>query len=72
MRVEFTWSVVPAMPDLLGAVQRGDADVAIDAITMTTERDNRGECVADRVQARDHHDGGRSRRGDGGPGWAKR
>ena len=39
MRVEFTWSVVPTLPDLLRAVRRGDADVAIAAITITPERE---------------------------------
>jgi len=39
MRVEFTWSVVPTLPDLLQAVRRGDADVAIAAITITPERE---------------------------------
>lgn len=39
MRVEFTWSVVPTPFELLPAVQRGDADVAISAIAMTPERD---------------------------------
>ena len=39
MRVEFTWSVVPTHSDLLRAVQRGEADVAISAITMTPERE---------------------------------
>lgn len=38
MRVEYTWTVVP-QPELLQAVQRGDADVAIAAITMTPERE---------------------------------
>lgn len=39
MRVEFTWSVLSTQPELLQAVQRGDADVAIAAITMTPERE---------------------------------
>jgi len=39
MRVEFTWSMVPTLPDLLQAVSRGDADVAIAAITITPERE---------------------------------
>lgn len=39
MHVEFSWSVVPTQPDLLQAVQRGDADVAIAAISMTPERE---------------------------------
>jgi ABC-type amino acid transport substrate-binding protein len=38
MHVEFAWRVVP-QPELLQAVQRGDADVAIAAITMTPERE---------------------------------
>ncbi|MBL8414881.1 MAG: transporter substrate-binding domain-containing protein [Propionivibrio sp.] len=38
MHVEFVWREVP-QPELLQAVQRGDADVAIAAITMTTERE---------------------------------
>jgi polar amino acid transport system substrate-binding protein len=39
MRVEFTWSVLSTQPELLQTVQRGDADVAIAAITMTPERE---------------------------------
>jgi polar amino acid transport system substrate-binding protein len=39
MRVEFAWKVVTTQPELLQAVQRGDADVAIAAITMTPERE---------------------------------
>ncbi|WP_408447656.1 transporter substrate-binding domain-containing protein [Paraburkholderia sediminicola] len=39
MRVEFAWTVASAQPDLLPAVQHGDADVAISAITMTPERE---------------------------------
>jgi polar amino acid transport system substrate-binding protein len=39
MRVEFRWIVVPAQPELLQAVERGEADVAIAAITMTPERE---------------------------------
>jgi ABC-type amino acid transport substrate-binding protein len=39
MHVEFEWRPVPARSDLLRAVQEGDADVAIAAITMTPERD---------------------------------
>jgi len=39
MRVEFSWRVAPTQPELLQAVQRGDADVAIAAITMTPERE---------------------------------
>jgi polar amino acid transport system substrate-binding protein len=38
MQREFTWKVVPHT-DLLSAVERGEADVAISAITMTPERD---------------------------------
>lgn len=38
LQVEFTWSRVP-IPDLLPAVQRGEADVAIAAIAMTPERE---------------------------------
>jgi polar amino acid transport system substrate-binding protein len=38
MHAEFAWKVVP-QPELLQAVQRGDADVAIAAITMTPERE---------------------------------
>ena len=41
MQVNFTWIVVSTEPDLLQAVQRGDADVAIAAITMTAEREKR-------------------------------
>jgi ABC-type amino acid transport substrate-binding protein len=37
MRVQFSWTRVPAQADLLPAVKRGDADVAIAAITMTPE-----------------------------------
>jgi polar amino acid transport system substrate-binding protein len=39
MHVQFTWSSVRTQSDLLGAVQHGDADVAIAAITMTPERE---------------------------------
>jgi ABC-type amino acid transport substrate-binding protein len=39
MGVEFTWSVAPTQAELLQAVRRGDADVAIAAITMTPERE---------------------------------
>ena len=39
MRVEFAWITVPTPSELLPAVQRGDADVAIAAITMTPERE---------------------------------
>jgi ABC-type amino acid transport substrate-binding protein len=39
MRVEFAWTVASAQPDLLPAVQHGDADVAISAITMTPQRE---------------------------------
>jgi polar amino acid transport system substrate-binding protein len=39
MQVKFEWKVVATPPELLQAVQRGDADVAISAITMTPERD---------------------------------
>jgi polar amino acid transport system substrate-binding protein len=39
MRVDFTWRVVPTEPELLQAVQHGDADVAIAAIAMTPERE---------------------------------
>lgn len=38
MKVEFAWSRVP-LADLVPAVQRGDADVAIAAITLTPERE---------------------------------
>jgi len=37
--VEFTLSVVRTQSELLQAVQRGDADVAVAAITMTSERE---------------------------------
>lgn len=40
MGADFTWKVVPR-DDLLSAVERGEADVAISAITMTPERDKR-------------------------------
>lgn len=39
MHVEFAWTVLSTQADLLLAVQRGDADVAIAAITMTPERE---------------------------------
>ncbi|CAB3767240.1 transporter substrate-binding domain-containing protein [Paraburkholderia humisilvae] len=39
MHVEFTWVKVPTQAQLLSAVQHGDADVAIAAITMTPERE---------------------------------
>jgi len=39
MRVRFEWKVVTTLPELLEAVQSGDADVAIAAITMTPERE---------------------------------
>jgi ABC-type amino acid transport substrate-binding protein len=39
LHVEFAWSSVATQSDLLLAVQRGDADVAIAAITMTPERE---------------------------------
>jgi ABC-type amino acid transport substrate-binding protein len=39
MHVDFKWVKVAAHPDLLPAVQHGDADVAIAAITMTPARE---------------------------------
>ena len=39
MHVDFTWDRVAKQPELLSAVQRGDADIAIAAITMTPERE---------------------------------
>ena len=39
MGVEFTLIVLPSPSELLPAVERGDADVAIAAITMTSERE---------------------------------
>ncbi len=39
MRVDFTWMIVPTPPELLPTLQRGDADVAIAAITMTPDRE---------------------------------
>jgi len=39
MHVEFAWRRVATQADLLPAVQRGDADVAIAAITMTPQRE---------------------------------
>ncbi|WP_353556876.1 transporter substrate-binding domain-containing protein [Paraburkholderia terrae] len=39
LHVQFTWTTVPTRADLLPAIQRGDADVAIAAITMTPERE---------------------------------
>ncbi|QGZ59447.1 transporter substrate-binding domain-containing protein [Paraburkholderia acidiphila] len=41
MHVDFTWDLVAQQPDLLTAIQRGDADIAIAAITMTPEREKR-------------------------------
>ena len=38
LQIEFTWSRVP-IAELIPAVQRGEADVAIAAITMTPERE---------------------------------
>jgi ABC-type amino acid transport substrate-binding protein len=40
MHVQFSWTKVAREADLLLAVRRGDADVAIAAITMTPEREN--------------------------------
>ncbi|MGO9830334.1 MAG: transporter substrate-binding domain-containing protein [Myxococcaceae bacterium] len=37
--LEFSWALGPPLPDLLGAVQRGDADVAIAAIAITPRRE---------------------------------
>lgn len=39
MHVDFTWDRIATQPDLITVVQRGDADVAIAAITMTPERE---------------------------------
>ncbi|WP_250530143.1 transporter substrate-binding domain-containing protein [Caballeronia sp. ATUFL_F1_KS4A] len=39
MHVDFTWIRIPTQAGLLPAVQHGDADVAIAAITMTAERE---------------------------------
>jgi polar amino acid transport system substrate-binding protein len=39
MHVDFAWTIAPTPSELLQAVQRGDADVAIAAITMTAERE---------------------------------
>jgi ABC-type amino acid transport substrate-binding protein len=39
MGVEFTWTKVSSRAALLPAVQRGDADVAIAAVTMTSDRE---------------------------------
>lgn len=39
MRVEFAWTKVSTTAGLLAAVQRGDADVAIAAISITAERE---------------------------------
>ncbi|WP_181969920.1 transporter substrate-binding domain-containing protein [Paraburkholderia sp. DHOC27] len=39
MHVDFTWTVLPQQSALLAAVARGDADVAIAAITMTPARE---------------------------------
>lgn len=38
-RLDFVWHPVPVHADLLPAMQRGDADLAIAAITMTPERE---------------------------------
>jgi polar amino acid transport system substrate-binding protein len=40
MRVEFAWNVVANEAEMLQAVQRGDADVAIAAVAMTPERES--------------------------------
>jgi ABC-type amino acid transport substrate-binding protein len=40
LHLDFAWQLVPHT-DLLAAVERGDADVAIAAITMTPEREKR-------------------------------
>ncbi len=37
--LEFSWTLGPSLTDLLGAVQRGDADVAIAAIAITPPRE---------------------------------
>jgi polar amino acid transport system substrate-binding protein len=39
MHIEFSWTVLPTQAALLGAMERGDADVAIAAITMIPERE---------------------------------
>lgn len=39
MGVQFVWTREASQPDLVAAVKRGDADVAIGAITMTPERE---------------------------------
>lgn len=39
LHVDFSWTVLPTQAALLPAMQRGDADVAIAAITMTPERE---------------------------------
>ncbi|MFL9966979.1 transporter substrate-binding domain-containing protein, partial [Paraburkholderia sediminicola] len=39
MHVEYAWNSVATQSDLLLAVQRGDVDVAIAAITMTSDRE---------------------------------
>lgn len=39
MRVDFTWVVISARADVLPTLQRGQADVAISAVTMTPERE---------------------------------
>lgn len=41
MHVEFTWTVLAKQTALLPAMEHGDADVAISAITMTPEREKR-------------------------------
>jgi len=39
MRVDFAWNVVSSEPEMLKAIERGEADIAIAAITMTPERE---------------------------------
>lgn len=39
MRVDFSWSLAPTLPELIQTVRKGEADVAIAAITMTADRE---------------------------------
>jgi ABC-type amino acid transport substrate-binding protein len=41
LHLDFTWKVLSSQPALLPAIERGDADIAIAAITMTPEREKR-------------------------------
>lgn len=41
LHLDFTWKILPEQPALLPALQRGDVDVAIAAITMTQDREKK-------------------------------